>query len=865
MYHIKSLTDFDKPVETNLDAIADIIQRDSQVKTLCQRVRSATNKDEKRAWKFKLPAFVLGEFNGKLKNSDFVRSAHLLFDIDHIDANRIGEVKAEIAKFAALAFISPSGEGIKFAIALQSPILPDSYRGNYEHYLKYFSDLLKVELDPQTKDMARKCYYSHDPDVIYNVNPQKFPVAKYATIQKVNNVDEIHVDEHELKAVCQYLSEYMLTYSEWTTCAMALQGRDDGFALFCILSKNKYYPDDTEQTFRQKYMQCNSAQNISIGSLFWIAMDHGYRRDKKYLRKGGSLYPFEVEKDGSYYRDAKDNYLWVFGFKEIEYLYDIREVKTKDGKIAGESLLDDVQELQTCLRIDDKEIIIPTASLTSGATLKKEICSQISLHFTHGKSDAYFTMLSEYLHRTKKGAEVKLVKGVGKILPNIWNWGNYVILNGNVYDYEPIIWTSGTSGYMLENHSNIMVHPQKGNIKQKLERLRYFFGEQLALALGWAVANVWFDEVMRDYGGFPILFLYGDSGKGKTKLGTMLLALFGVRNPESDKAFHNSLADMTHVAGGRLKNSIYCFPTFFDEYNQKHYHLLKSLYDGSGRVTGLKDMTNKVRRSDISGGTITAALNRPHEKEVLNRCIYFDAVRAVDDTKAPAFNKEFMVAGAHEELSALAINLAVKNLGAQYREEMATAHAYLMENCIKTNEAIGRITQNYAVAYAGYKVLVKHGVIKEWVSIDKWVEWANETVNQIKEADPVDAFLFICKTFAMSGAYTQYIKSEILIGKDNEEYVRLTIFLKYVLPEVQEYCRRRNVYPDLLGMTALDMAGKLRSSVAFVESKTERFTYEKYDNYGNIATRNTCVARAYVMDVPLDAEEKELTIEEIPF
>lgn len=863
MLHIKNLTDFAKPESTTLPEIIGRIKNDPKIKAICARVRKATKTDARRIKK-ELPAFVLGEFDGKITNAAFIRSDYLLYDIDNLaDDAQVAEIKEKVKPLAALVFVSPSGLGVKFAIRMKTPVDATNYRGNYEHYADYLTDYLGVELDRQTKDPSRKTYYAHDPGVYHNSAPPEYPAAKIVTVDKVNNVDDLNIDKDELADVCAYLADYRLSFMEWTMAAMALQHVDNGLQLFTIISKNKYYKD-SDDVIRRKFVACNSVSRIGLGSLFWLAMEHGYKRNKKFLKSGGTKYPFEIEREGSFYRDAKDNYIWVFGWKQIEYLYDVREIKTKDGRDSSQvDIQDGGSRLLARLKIDHREISIPASALTSGTLLKKEITDVLSLHIVHGRTDNYFDMLSQYLHRTRNNAEVLMVHGVGKILPNLYNWGNYVILDGNVYDFEPLIWTGKDkitgkdTGYALDDYSNIRIIPRT-DVKAKLKRMHYFYGDQLSIAIGWAIANIYFDRVIRDYGGFPILFLHGDTGKGKTKLGTMLLAMFGVANPDTDKNFKASLSDMTHVAGGRMKNKIHNMPTFFDEYNCKHYLLLKSLFDGSGRITAIKDMTDRVKQYEVNGGTITAGVIRPHEKEVLNRCIYFDVMKSVDDTKSVEFNREFMVAGAYSDLSALAINVAVKNLGDKYMEILQMANQELMKSCMKTTEAIGRITTNYAIAYAGYKLLVNYGVIDEWTSMADWVGYANETVQAISESDPVEAFLFICKKFAMENLYPNYITTST-ITKDDATHVRLTIIAKYILPEIQDYCRRRNIYYDLIGMNTNDLTTRLRNSIYFVSSKT--IVCHGSEQYSN----NRTYAREYIVDVPLDEEEESSELTEIPF
>ena len=411
MYHITSLTAFDRPKATTIAEIVERITTSAVIKATVSRARKATDPESLRAIKLTLPAFVLGEFKERITNKDFIKSDYLLFDIDHIDEDKINKVRERVERVAYFAFLSPSGSGIKFAIRMSTAVMPDNFRSNYEHYADFFSDLLGVDLDRQTKDPSRKCYYSHDPKCFLNPNVTAYPVLDAKTVQKAENVDIRQVGNEEIRDVCNHLKYTRLSYAEWTVAAMALQEVDNGFELFKMLSVNEYYPNENEDNIRIQWQQCHNVNNITLGSLFWMAMQKGYRRKNKYMAEAPGLYPFIIEKDGSYYRDKNDNFIWVFGWKQIEYLYDIREIRTKDGRDDdGISVMDGGNELVTCLRIDGKEVRIPAQSMTTGSLLKREIAKQLSMHFTQKNSDTYFNMLSEYLHRTKTGAEVKLVR-----------------------------------------------------------------------------------------------------------------------------------------------------------------------------------------------------------------------------------------------------------------------------------------------------------------------------------------------------------------------------------------------------------------------------------------------------------------------
>ena len=74
----------------------------------------------------------------------------------------------------ALAFISPSGDGVKvFAKVSPVPATPQQHYAAWEAVTRTFTgaDIGPDLSDPQCKDITRLCFLAHDPDVYYNPEP----------------------------------------------------------------------------------------------------------------------------------------------------------------------------------------------------------------------------------------------------------------------------------------------------------------------------------------------------------------------------------------------------------------------------------------------------------------------------------------------------------------------------------------------------------------------------------------------------------------------------------------------------------------------------------------------------------------------
>mgnify|MGYP001320459048 FL=1 len=86
-------------------------------------------------------------------------------------------------------FSSISGKGLKAAI----PIDPNHHEASFVQAVEYYRERYKITIDPQTKDFARLCGISYDPELYFNPTPQLFRIdpAKAAPLPKPVPVDNL--------------------------------------------------------------------------------------------------------------------------------------------------------------------------------------------------------------------------------------------------------------------------------------------------------------------------------------------------------------------------------------------------------------------------------------------------------------------------------------------------------------------------------------------------------------------------------------------------------------------------------------------------------------------------------------------------
>ena len=110
------------------------------------------------------------------KESDLVKaSGYMVIDFDHIpDAPGLVKKLANDDHFeTVLAFRSPSGDGVKWIVALPPGLArPDGTPLTYGDYFTILSNYSRkyygVQADPSGKDICRACFLPHDPDAFLN-------------------------------------------------------------------------------------------------------------------------------------------------------------------------------------------------------------------------------------------------------------------------------------------------------------------------------------------------------------------------------------------------------------------------------------------------------------------------------------------------------------------------------------------------------------------------------------------------------------------------------------------------------------------------------------------------------------------------
>lgn len=130
-----------------------------------------------------------GTFRSRKENELIQASGYMVIDFDHIP-NAKGLVKRlanDINFETILAFRSPSGDGVKWIVALPDTAKPDGSPFTYGEFFTILSNYSKkiygIEADPSGKDICRACFLPHDPDAfinpLYIENDIEYDITKF--------------------------------------------------------------------------------------------------------------------------------------------------------------------------------------------------------------------------------------------------------------------------------------------------------------------------------------------------------------------------------------------------------------------------------------------------------------------------------------------------------------------------------------------------------------------------------------------------------------------------------------------------------------------------------------------------------------
>ncbi len=173
--------------ELTLTTFAKVVEqiRSDSWKTLTEQLQQITEKEKQQEFKKKNFAyFNMGVFeNNKRSKYNLIRSQYLLFDYDGLSNEDLAHLKNRLKSDSKVfcCFISPSGKGLKVIYKLVQPLTDHQ---KFTAVYKQYAGLFKIDLGEKpdkTSDAGRPCYFSYDPDIYINIDAEPLSINNQTT------------------------------------------------------------------------------------------------------------------------------------------------------------------------------------------------------------------------------------------------------------------------------------------------------------------------------------------------------------------------------------------------------------------------------------------------------------------------------------------------------------------------------------------------------------------------------------------------------------------------------------------------------------------------------------------------------------
>jgi hypothetical protein len=536
----------------------------SGIKEQIEDIRKCQDTDQKQELKKQLPYFNMGLFKDNIRlNANFEQTQFIILDIDHIGYSEATELRQKLKQDTATfaAFRSPSGDGVKVIYRLDSVIITEAeYRRVYQYYKDNFH---KQYYEPDlTPEPSRTCFLSYDPDIYVNENtvalstdvaPQPKVAKKKSTQRDLLNKGERAGDR--------------------TPTAAKIIGH----------SIHSGHTRDAVKLILEGWNQKNNPPHTK--GHFDATVDDMYDR---YEKDTANLPIKLVVKNGAYhklgYKNDKPTEIMLTSF-----IIEPKELLVFDG---GDCMRASIETNRGYIYDD---IYIENGDWNSKSKLLNAIGHQDCTF--HG-SDMDVQGLCSYVNALdpvrKKGTKV-----IGLYEGATWVTKGINITADNI-SYEPSIisYDKGKSAFYQGISYKDITDPEYTKLLSGIYSNITYINEANIIVpwIAWTLATPVKPVVMDYVGGFPLTFVHGPQGSGKTSTARLLKRLIGYTDAKPHSCKEKAFPML------KLLSSTNAIPVFLDEFKAKLLTedqmnniiaYMNKAYSGEVESKGQADQTTK--------------------------------------------------------------------------------------------------------------------------------------------------------------------------------------------------------------------------------------------------------------------------------
>ena len=276
-------------------------------KSLAENKTEAYNKAKKS-----LPAFTpSGKFVGGRKLEFLAEYSNcIILDIDKLSAADLQNAKllANQSEFTYASFISPSGNGLKILVKINSD--KANHKEAFLLVQAHYESILKLEIDKSGKDVTRLCFYSFDENLYLNENATVFASetkqsckTEFAAASPTHNSPFTSHDHEAIYNHCIKFTEKKVQFVEGSrnvfvhqlACNLNRKGVSLQEALGYIITDFGYNDKEVTQAVNSAYGNIHEFAKNSPPLEGWPKAGVAEKNPKKPTTDNGKRTTYEVE------------------------------------------------------------------------------------------------------------------------------------------------------------------------------------------------------------------------------------------------------------------------------------------------------------------------------------------------------------------------------------------------------------------------------------------------------------------------------------------------------------------------------------------------------------------------------------------